>query len=179
MLRSSTCAPIRMLVAAVAVSALMAGCGRAESPAAGATDVAPKTDACGPMPGKLARGELEVVGKGGAHRFDIEVAATEAAREYGLMCRPAMTDHHGMLFEFEQPAEQTFWMKNTYIPLDIIYIGADGKIVSISRNAKPFDQTPLPSYGPAKAVLEINGGLAAKLGIEPGDQVRHPFFGKR
>ena len=166
----------RFLAAVAAVSALAAGCSRAESPS---TDVAPKTDACGPMPGKLARSELEVVGKGGIHKFDVEVAATEAAREYGLMCRPSMTDHHGMLFEFEQPAEQTFWMKNTYIPLDIIYIGADGKIVSISRNAKPFDQTPLPSYGAAKAVLEINGGLAAKLGIEAGDQVRHPFFGKR
>jgi uncharacterized membrane protein (UPF0127 family) len=167
----------RLALAAAVLSVSMAGCGGAQS--SPVTDERPNTTACGPMPGKLKREALDVMSKGKTHHFTIEIAADEPSREYGLMCRAHMTDGHGMLFEFAQASEQTFWMKNTYIPLDIIYIGADGKIVSISRDAKPYDETPLPSYGAARAVLEINGGLAAKLGIEPGDQVRHPFFARR
>jgi hypothetical protein len=94
------------------------------------------------------------------------------------MCRKTMAPGHGMLFEFPQAEQQTFWMKNTYIPLDIIYIGRDGRIVSISANAKPFDESPLPSAGPANGVLEIKGGLSAKLGIKAGDKVRHAFYGQ-
>jgi uncharacterized membrane protein (UPF0127 family) len=167
----------RLVLAAAVLSVSMAGCGGAQS-STPATDERPNTTACGPMPGKLKRETLDVMSKGKAHHFSIEIAADDASREYGLMCRPHMTDGHGMLFEFAQPSEQTFWMKNTYIPLDIIYVAADGKIVSIARDAKPYDETPLPSYGAARGVLEINGGLAAKLGIEPGDVIKHPFFAK-
>jgi uncharacterized membrane protein (UPF0127 family) len=92
------------------------------------------------------------------------------------MFRRALAADRGMLFEFDRPDVQSFWMKNTLIPLDIIYIGADGRIVSIARNARPLDETPLYSSGPAQGVLEIEGGLSAKLGIEPGDKVEHPFF---
>jgi uncharacterized membrane protein (UPF0127 family) len=119
---------------------------------------------------------LEIRTRGGAHKFNVEIAADDASRELGLMCRKSMAPSHGMLFEFDVPEQQTFWMKNTFIPLDIIYVGADGRIVSIARSAKPFDETPLPSAGPAKAVLEIDGGLSRKLGIRDGDRVVHPFF---
>lgn len=165
-----------LAMATLALSLCAAACGWAK-PAPGAVeDVAPATEACGPQPGKLPRENLQVKTDKGPRHFDVEIAATDLSREYGLMCRPKMTDHHGMLFEFATPAEQTFWMKNTYIPLDIIYIDKAGRIVSIARNAKPFDETPLPSFGPATGVLEINGGLADRLGIKPGDQVDHRFF---
>ena len=174
--------PSRVSVAALVVSVFTWGCGWAQSSSYGAVrpaqaiDEAPVTAACGPQPPRLARESVQVRTRSGVRRFDVEIAADDPSREYGLMCRPAMSDHHGMLFEFPQPAEQTFWMKNTYIALDIIYIGPDGRIVSISRNARPFDETPLPSREPATGVLEINGGLAARLGIQPGDRVDHPFF---
>ncbi|HEY3813749.1 MAG TPA: DUF192 domain-containing protein [Caulobacteraceae bacterium] len=122
--------------------------------------------------------KLEIETRHGARRFDVEVASDDATRELGLMCRKTMAPGHGMLFEFPQAEQQTFWMKNTYIPLDIIYIGRDGRIVSISANAKPFDESPLPSAGPANGVLEIKGGLSAKLGIKAGDKVRHAFYGQ-
>ena len=119
---------------------------------------------------------LEIETHHGARKFDVEIASDDATRELGLMCRKTMAPGHGMLFEFPQADPQTFWMKNTYLPLDIIYIGRNGRIVSIAANAKPFDETPLPSAGPANGVLEIKGGLAAKLGIRAGDLVKHPFY---
>ena len=108
--------------------------------------------------------------------FSVEIAANYNTREQGLMCRPTLADDQGMLFEFQDVDQRTFWMKDTLIGLDIIYIGADGRIVSIQKNAKPLDRTPLPSFGPATGVLEINAGLSDKLGLKPGDKVIHPFF---
>src|SRR5262249_8282176 len=118
---------------------------------------------------------LEVVTDQGVRRFQVEIADTDAEREHGLMFRQQMAADQGMLFEFPGAGERSFWMKTTYLPLDIIYIGADGRIVSIARRATPFSEVPIPSYGPASGVLEINGGLADQLGIQPGDLVRHPF----
>lgn len=127
--------------------------------------------------GEPARREsLEVVTDEGVRRFQVEIADDEAERARGLMYRQEMAADHGMLFEFPGVAERSFWMKNTYLPLDIIYIGADGRIVSIARRTTPFSEEPIPSYGAAAGVLEINGGLSEQLGIEPGDLVRHPFF---
>ncbi len=108
--------------------------------------------------------------------FQVEIASSEDQREQGLMCRTALKAGEGMLFEFNDAAPRTFWMQNTLIGLDIIYIGADGRIVSITKNAKPLDRTPLPSDGPATGVLEIEAGLSDKLGLKPGDKVEHPFF---
>lgn len=119
---------------------------------------------------------LEILTRRGPRRFKVEIADNEASREYGLKYRRSLAADEGMLFEFERPDLQAFWMKNVLIPLDIIYIGADGRIVSIAADARPWDQTPIVSKAPALGVLEIDGGLAAKLGIEPGDAVRHPFF---
>lgn len=119
---------------------------------------------------------VEIVTSKGVRSFSVEIADTDASRELGLMFRRHLAPDRGMLFEFDRPDVQSFWMKNTLIPLDIIYIGADGRIVSIARDARPLDETPLYSTGPAKGVLEIEGGLSAKLDIEPGDKVEHPFF---
>jgi uncharacterized membrane protein (UPF0127 family) len=134
-------------------------------------------DKAGAEPGAISPLEdLQVVTRTGAHSFKVEIADDEAERTQGLMNRPSMGQDHGMLFQFPDERDRSFWMHNTYIPLDIIYIDGAGKIVSIAANATPFSETPIPSMGAAKAVLELNGGRAEALGIQPGDTVRHPFF---
>jgi len=126
---------------------------------------------------KLER--LEVQTGAGVQVFQVEIADSEEERRRGLMRRTDLPADRGMLFQFPDVAERSFWMQNTPLPLDILYIGPDGRIVSIARNTTPFSEAPIPSYGAAKGVLEINGGLSDKLGIERGDLVRHPFFGTR
>lgn len=107
----------------------------------------------------------------------IETAATPEARTIGLMFRKSMPQDAGMLFLFETEEPRAFWMRNTLIPLDMIFIKKDGAIRHIGANAIPHDETPVPSNGPASAVLEINGGRAAELGLKPGDIVHHAHFG--
>jgi uncharacterized protein len=109
--------------------------------------------------------------------YRVEIADDDAERQHGLMFRTSMPDGHGMLFIFPQARPQAFWMRNTYMPLDIIYIGADGRIVSIVQG-RPFDEAPLPSGAPAIGVLEIYAGKAAEKGIKPGDRVHHRMFGQ-
>lgn len=115
---------------------------------------------------------------GQRHSFHVDLALTPQQQAHGLMFVERMEDDHGMLFLNEQEGRLSFWMKNTLIPLDIIFVDAAGYIVNI-QHGKPRDLTPLPSAGPALAVLEINGGLAARLGIRPGDRLLHPTFGVR
>jgi uncharacterized protein len=107
----------------------------------------------------------------GPARFDVQIADSDATREKGLMFRRAMPDGEGMLFDFYQDQPLSFWMRNTLIPLDMIFVASDGRIVSIAKQAKPLDETPVPSAAPARFVIEINGGLADRLGIRPGDMV--------
>jgi uncharacterized membrane protein (UPF0127 family) len=109
--------------------------------------------------------------------YQVEIADDDAERQHGLMFRTSMPDGHGMLFIFPQARPQAFWMRNTYMPLDIIYIGEDGRIVSIVQG-RPFDESPLPSGVPAIGVLEIYGGKAAEQGIRVGDRVHHRMFGR-
>lgn len=113
---------------------------------------------------------------GGRFRFDVEVARSDAQMAQGMMYRETMADDAGMLFVL--PAERlvSFWMKNTLIPLDMLFIGADGRIRRIHPKAVPRSLDSVPSGGPVKAVLEINGGMAARLGIRPGDRVIHAAF---
>ena len=112
----------------------------------------------------------------GVFRFKVEIADTPRRQEIGLMYRPPLAPDHGMLFEFPSPRSVMFWMKNCPYPLDMLFITADGRILSIVRNAAPESETPLPSGGPITGVLEIRGGRAAEMGAEPGDSVRHSFF---
>lgn len=122
---------------------------------------------------------LTIVTGTGEHDFWVEIADDEQERQRGLMYRPPLEDDRGMLFQFEAPEEQSFWMRNTPSSLDIIYIAEDGRIVSIARNTTPYSETPIPSNGPAIGVLELRGGRAAEIGADAGDRVVHPFFGNR
>lgn len=119
---------------------------------------------------------VEVVTSRGRARFQVEIAATQAEQARGLMFRKSLAPDRGMLFTYKRPQPASYWMKNTLIPLDIIYIQPDGRILSIVRNARPHDETPLPSGGLVLGVLEIAGGRAAQLGILPGDRVLHRIF---
>jgi uncharacterized protein len=114
--------------------------------------------------------------KGGRH-FTVELATTPAQMELGLMYRQSLPADAGMLFVY--PNEQTvaFWMKNTLIPLDMLFIGADGHIRRIAERTVPLSTTPISSVDPVRAVLEINGGTAERLGIKPGDAVHSAALG--
>ena len=103
--------------------------------------------------------------------IQVEFAKNDMERSLGLMYRSQMDELQGMWFIFPEEAPRSFYMKNTEIPLDIIYLNKDKKVVSIAKNARPYDETSLPSEAPAMYVLEINGGLADKWGIEKGDRV--------
>ena len=109
----------------------------------------------------------------GHHEFSIEVADTDAQRSAGLMFRQEMDDDHGMLFVFEQTRRLSFWMQNTPMSLDLIFIGEDGRIVAI-RWGKPFSTDSIGPLTPARFVLELKAGSAQKAGIAEGDLVRHP-----
>ncbi|HZT26682.1 MAG TPA: DUF192 domain-containing protein [Pseudolabrys sp.] len=119
---------------------------------------------------------LEITSKTGVHVFTVEIADTEAAREKGLMFRKHLPEGQGMLFDFRKEQDVSFWMKNTYIPLDMIFIRGNGRILRIVENAEPLSETIIPSGGPVRAVLEVIGGTARKDGIAPGDQVAYPIF---
>lgn len=114
---------------------------------------------------------LTIESGGRNHAFTVEVARSEAQQERGLMERRTLAGDAGMLFPFDPPRPASFWMRNTLIPLDIIYIREDGSIARIVT-AKPLDATPIPSGEPIAAVLEIGGGRAAQLGIKQGDIAR-------
>ena len=120
-----------------------------------------------------------VTGSGARHQFQVEVARNHAERAQGLMYRRSLPADRGMLFDFEKTQPLSMWMQNTYIPLDMIFIRADGTIARVGENAEPLSTRTVSSGEPVLAVLEVNGGTAARLGIKPGDRVEHPLFGKR
>ena len=131
---------------------------------------------------KDARGDahldkLVIVSKDGKqHSFDVEIAATDTDREVGLMFREHMDPDHGMFFEMNKNEITRFWMKNTLIPLDMLFIASDGTIKTIHQNAVPKTLDPISSEVPVNAVLELNGGRAQALGISAGDKVQHSYF---
>ena len=119
---------------------------------------------------------LRIVTATGPHDFQVEIADNDATRERGLMDRRYMPPERGMLFEFDRDGPVSFWMKNTYIPLDMIFISRSGIVTHIIANAEPLSERVIPSGGTCAAVLELNGGAAAAIGVRVGDKVRHPFF---
>lgn len=122
---------------------------------------------------------LEIATKSGVQVFSVEVATTEEEKRTGLMYRKELPDGRGMLFDFSPEQEVSMWMKNTFIPLDMIFIRADGRILRIAENTVPQSTKIISSRGPAKGVLEVIAGTAKKYGIAAGDRVAHPLFNGR
>jgi uncharacterized membrane protein (UPF0127 family) len=129
--------------------------------------------------GRLVAAELETLrisGKTGVHTFAVEMAVTPEETSRGLMYRRDLPEGRGMLFDFKREQEAAFWMKNTYISLDMIFIRGDGRIRRIAENAQPLSERLVPSGGRVRAVLEVIAGTAKKLALAPGDRVDHPIF---
>jgi uncharacterized membrane protein (UPF0127 family) len=122
---------------------------------------------------------LDIITSTGAHHYQVEVADNDASRERGLMYRRQMAANHGMLFEFPTRAPVTFWMKNTYLPLDMVFIGADGTVRGVYEHAKPQSEKLISSGVAVVAVLELNADQAFDIHLKPGDKVRFPFFGSK
>jgi len=119
---------------------------------------------------------LELVTATGVHALSVEVARTTDQQALGLMFRTSLPDTKGMLFPHEEPRESTMWMRNTYIPLDMVFINPDGTVHRIEKRTEPFSERIIPSNGPVAAVLEIAGGGADRIGLKAGDKVRHAMF---
>ena len=122
---------------------------------------------------------LSIVGREGRHVFTVEVMRTDAERSRGLMYRRTMAPDHGMLFDFEASAPVAMWMKNTYLPLDMLFIRADGTIAKIAADTEPLSTKVIPSNEAVLSVLELNAGTAARLRIHAGDRVEHALFARK
>jgi uncharacterized membrane protein (UPF0127 family) len=122
-------------------------------------------------PAGLEQVALTIQSRSGTHQFTVEMARTPEQQAHGLMERQSLAPDRGMLFPYEPPQNASFWMKNTLIPLDMIFIRPDGTIALIAANTVPMSLDPIPSLEPVAAVLEIAGGRAAELGIQAGDKV--------
>jgi uncharacterized membrane protein (UPF0127 family) len=131
-----------------------------------------------PLAACSADNSLTIVSANGEHTFTVEVVDTNATRQRGLMFRQSLAPDSGMLFDFKENRPVSFWMMNTFIPLDMLFIREDGTIANIHVNARPHDRTSIPSDGPVVFVLEIPGGRSDELGIKAGDTVRHPRMKK-
>ncbi|MDE8652703.1 DUF192 domain-containing protein [Novosphingobium album (ex Liu et al. 2023)] len=165
---------MRLLHAALAMTLAIVACSPdSQNAAASAATAAPAVHPESGLPvialTVRAGGATGATGK--AHEFRVEVARTESQQARGLMFRTAMGPDEGMLFPMDPPRQATFWMRNTVIPLDLLFIGPDHRVLNIAANAVPYSEDRLPSAGLAAAVLELNGGRAAELGIKPGDKV--------
>lgn len=134
-------------------------------------------DESGAEPAARKTETLEIVTAGGVVAFDVEIADTPARQALGLMYRTELPERKGMLFPHAAPRELTMWMRNTYIPLDMVFIRADGTVHRIAEMTEPHSEEIITSKGAVTAVLEIAGGTARKLGLKPGDKVRHRHFG--
>lgn len=159
---------MRLMPAIAAAALAVAGCSSSGGPGATISGVA--TEARHPESG-LRVIPLTVARGNKVHRFDVEVAGTETEQAKGLMFRTHMGADEGMIFPMRPARPASFWMRNTVLSLDIIFIGTDGRITNIAANTVPYSEAPLPSTGLVKGVLELNAGRAAELGIQPGDKV--------
>ncbi|MET1755498.1 DUF192 domain-containing protein [Novosphingobium sp. RD2P27] len=153
----------------LALALALGGCSSGALDSSSAAAAVTQADAVHPV-SRLPVIDLAVSSETGRHNFRVEVASSPEQQARGLMFRTEMGPNEGMLFPEKTPRQPSFWMKNTVIPLDIIYIGTDGRVLNIVQGL-PYDLTPLPAEGLASGVLELNGGRAAGLGIKPGDKV--------
>ena len=130
----------------------------------------------GVLAGASAEDMVVVIADTGEHRFMVEIADDDEERRIGLMHRTELAENAGMLFDFEETQPVSMWMKNTLIPLDIAFIDKDGVIRRIAAETTPRSLESISSGAPVIAVLEVNGGVFERLGVEEGDRVRHPMF---
>jgi uncharacterized membrane protein (UPF0127 family) len=119
-------------------------------------------------------GTLVLKTETGDHNFNVEVATTREEQALGLMFRRSLPENAGMLFIYQQPQPAVMWMKNTFIPLDMVFIAPDGRVLRIEINTEPFSTAMIPSEGAVSAVLELNAGQADKIGLKRGDKVVYP-----
>ncbi|MCK5423893.1 MAG: DUF192 domain-containing protein [Emcibacter sp.] len=124
----------------------------------------------------FSRSELSVLAVGHKYRFKVEIAETDDQRARGLMFREKMADRDGMLFLFKENKMVTMWMKNTFIPLDILFINQKGLIVHIAKSTVPHSLDVISSHESVISALELNAGMTNKLNIRVGDRIEHPFF---
>ena len=124
----------------------------------------------------FAVSELWIEGSGERHRFRVEIAETPAQQARGLMFRAEVAPDAGMLFDYGEPRHVTMWMKNTLVPLDMLFIDAEGAVVRVEGWTTPLSLDPISSRAPVVAVLELRGGTADRLGLGVGDRVSHPIF---
>jgi uncharacterized protein len=130
-----------------------------------------------PLDAKMRHDRLWLLtGPGQETPIDVEIAEDASEKQLGLMFRTELAPGTGMLFPYGNPREITMWMHNTYIPLDMVFIRADGTVHRIEKRAEPLSDRIIASQGPVAAVLELPGGEAERLGLKPGDKVRHPAF---
>jgi len=128
----------------------------------------------GPAMAACRADTVHLRGDWGQARFSVEVADNASERAQGLMGRVSMPQSAGMLFVYHRTRPVSFWMRNTLIPLDMIFLDEAGVVVRVHENARPLDETPISSIAPARYVLEVNGGLSRALGISVGSELRHP-----
>lgn len=126
-----------------------------------------------PVDARMREDRIWLLTRGGETAIDAEVAESPAEQELGLMFRTSLADNRGMIFYYGAPREISMWMHNTYIPLDMVFIRADGTILRIERRAEPLSDRIISSQGDAVAVLELAGGAAERIGLVAGDRVRH------
>lgn len=129
-----------------------------------------------PALAQSAQDRLEIVSATGRHAFRVEVADTEEKRAEGLMYRTKMDPDYGMLFDFKREQNVYFWMKNTYVSLDMIFVRSDGTIAHIAEDTVPLSEATVPSRSPVRFVFEVVAGTTKRLGIKPGDRVVHPLI---
>jgi uncharacterized membrane protein (UPF0127 family) len=120
--------------------------------------------------------ELTIQTAAGPQKFAIELALSDAQMEQGLMFRRSLAPNTGMLFDFKSPTNVTMWMKNTVIPLDMLFLDGRGRIIDLHERAVPYSTDVIAARAPSRYVIELNGGTASRLGIKPGDQVTSPYF---
>ena len=129
-----------------------------------------------PASGETALEPLEIVTASGPHKFSVEVMRDDNQRARGLMYRRSMPEDRGMLFDFKREEPVAMWMKNTYLPLDMVFIDRTGRVVNVAENTEPLSERIIPSGGPVFAVLEVNAGTARRIGLKVGDRLKHPMF---
>ena len=120
---------------------------------------------------------IQIQTKLGKFEFNVELAITERQQAQGLMYRRHLSPNAGMLFDYKVPKLITMWMKNTFIPLDMIFIDSDGQVIKIVERTIPLSKSVITSDKKARAVLEVNSGTASKLGLRLGDSIKHKIFG--